>query len=103
RAAARLDRLSVGDRNELLFTHGINFNDLPAWQKRGAGLWWQPHEQTGRNPVSGESVTYSRQRLHRELERSRHTRPSSARSWRRRSVTMGRGCPGDLDRLLAPL
>ena len=27
--------LTVADKNELLFQEGINFNDLPAWQKRG--------------------------------------------------------------------
>jgi tRNA(His) 5'-end guanylyltransferase len=26
------------EKNELLFQYGINFNDLPAWQKRGAGI-----------------------------------------------------------------
>lgn len=27
--------LSVSQKNELLFQYGINFNDLPNWQKRG--------------------------------------------------------------------
>jgi tRNA(His) 5'-end guanylyltransferase len=34
----RIAGLSVAAKNELLFQNGINFNDLPAWQKRGVGL-----------------------------------------------------------------
>ena len=26
-------------QNELLFRHGINFNDLPLWQRRGVGIF----------------------------------------------------------------
>ncbi|MGL4422617.1 MAG: tRNA(His) guanylyltransferase Thg1 family protein, partial [Gemmataceae bacterium] len=32
--------LSVADKNELLFQSGTNFNELPAWQKRGSGFYW---------------------------------------------------------------
>ena len=41
---------SVAEKNELLFTHGINFNDLPLWQKRGVGLFWEKIEIIGYNP-----------------------------------------------------
>lgn len=30
--------LSVSQKNELLFQYGINFNDLPNWQKRCVGF-----------------------------------------------------------------
>jgi len=30
--------MSIAGKNELLFQHGVNFNDLPLWQKRGIGL-----------------------------------------------------------------
>ena len=30
--------MSVSQKNELLFQAGINFNDLPTWQKRGIGF-----------------------------------------------------------------
>jgi tRNA(His) 5'-end guanylyltransferase len=36
-ATAKLEGQSVSFKNELLFEHGINFNDLPRWQKRGIG------------------------------------------------------------------
>jgi tRNA(His) guanylyltransferase len=35
RSPAEAGDLSFNDQNELLFTHGINFNSLPAWHKRG--------------------------------------------------------------------
>ena len=34
-ATATLKGLSVAQKNELLFQSGVNFNDLPLWQKRG--------------------------------------------------------------------
>jgi tRNA(His) guanylyltransferase len=39
--------LSIADKNELLFQHGINYNDLPNWQKRGTGLYWEDYEKIG--------------------------------------------------------
>ena len=35
-----LKGVSVADRNELLFKAGINFNEVPAWQRRGIGIHW---------------------------------------------------------------
>jgi len=43
-AANFLKRKSVADKNELLFQHDVNFNDLPDWQKRGIGLYWEVYE-----------------------------------------------------------
>ena len=62
-ASTALLRLSVADKNELLFQHGINFNDLPMWQKRGVGLYWEQYEKEGKNPISGEQVTALRHRV----------------------------------------
>lgn len=62
-ADARLVGLSVAAKNELLFQHGTNFNELPAWQKRGVGLRWESYEQPGTNPQTGEAVTAQRRRL----------------------------------------
>ena len=27
--------------------NGINFNDVPAWQRRGVGLWWESYDRAG--------------------------------------------------------
>lgn len=52
-ATVKLRGVSVADRNELLFRHGINFNDVPAWQKRGIGAYWRRGEQQGIDPRTG--------------------------------------------------
>lgn len=65
----RLDRTSVAEKNELLYQHGINFNDLPSWQRRGIGLSWETYEKKGFNPVTQQESTVERRRLrvNREL------------------------------------
>jgi len=68
-AAATASRnRTVAEKNELLFRRGINFNDLPSWQKRGAGVYWESYEKTGHNPVTGEAVVTRRRRIKRDLE-----------------------------------
>ena len=60
--------LSVAEKNELLFQHGINFNELPAWQKRGTGVYRENYMKPGHDPRSGETVTATRRRLAVDLE-----------------------------------
>ena len=68
-ATKRLLGLSVAEKNELLFSRaGINFNDLPLWQKRGIGLYWETYEKAAQNPKSGEELTTTRRRLVTDLE-----------------------------------
>jgi tRNA(His) guanylyltransferase len=52
---------SVGFKNEFLFQNGINFNDLPPWQRRGTGLYWEKYEKAGYNPINQKTVTTVRQ------------------------------------------
>lgn len=68
KAAAQLDRCSTAQKNELLFQHGKNFNELPLWQKRGSALYWQNFEKQGMNPKTGQLETTLRRRLTRDLE-----------------------------------
>lgn len=62
-ATNALKRMSTADKNEMLFQHGINFNDLPDWHKRGVGLYWELYDKPGHNPLTGEDVTSKRWRL----------------------------------------
>jgi tRNA(His) guanylyltransferase len=62
-ATAQLEGKSVADKNELLFQRGTNFNDLPAWQKRGTGLYWESYQKQGYNPQLGTAVTATRRRV----------------------------------------
>lgn len=68
-SAEFLSKKSLADKNELLFIHGINFNDLPSWQKRGVGLFWQIIEKQGFNPITNEKTTTTRREIvaNREL------------------------------------
>lgn len=62
-ATRALERTTVADKNELLYTHGINFNDVPAWQRRGVGLWWRTLTRAGHNPMTGDDVTSTRREV----------------------------------------
>lgn len=58
-----INHLSTAQKNELLFTQGINFNDLPAWQRRGIGIYWGESEKEGTNPFTGKPVIVQRRTL----------------------------------------
>ena len=62
-ATSQLSGQTVAYKNELLFQHGINFDKLPAWQKRGIGIYWQQIEKEGYNPVKKETVITTRREL----------------------------------------
>ncbi len=55
--------LSTADKNELLFQRGINFNEIPNWQKRGVGIYWENYEKEGVNQRTGEKIVALRKRL----------------------------------------
>lgn len=79
--ARNLDELSVGQatklferqtnafKNEYLFSHDINFNDLPTWQRRGTGIYRCEYIKEGYNPIKNESILVSRKKpfIDREL------------------------------------
>jgi tRNA(His) guanylyltransferase len=68
-ATEKLDRLSVGDKNELLYQQGnINFNNLPSWQKRGIGLYWESYQKEATNPQTGEKVFATRRDIKVDME-----------------------------------
>jgi tRNA(His) 5'-end guanylyltransferase len=62
-ATRNLSGMSVGRKNELLFQNGINYNDLPNWQKRGIGLYWDTYGKQGVNPVTGDGITSMRRKV----------------------------------------
>lgn len=61
-ATEQLKGVSVADRNEMLFRAGINFNEVPAWQRRGIGVLWVDEPHVGENPKTGAPVTTTRRR-----------------------------------------
>jgi tRNA(His) 5'-end guanylyltransferase len=62
-AAHQLHGKAFAYQNELLFQRGVNFNDLPVWQRRGTALYWTEEQKTGMNPLTGESTQTLRRRV----------------------------------------
>jgi tRNA(His) guanylyltransferase len=58
-----LDGKSAEDKNQLLFEQGINYNDIPVWQKRGVGCLYETSETLAANPVTEAVTSSSRRRL----------------------------------------
>lgn len=54
---------TVSEKNELLFNYGINFNNLPNWQKRGTGLVWSYYTKEGINPITNEKTITKRRMI----------------------------------------
>jgi tRNA(His) guanylyltransferase len=67
-ATRQLRGVSVAERNELLFQAGINFNDVPAWQKRGIGVVWEDEEHVGTDPRTGAAIHSMRRRAVVKME-----------------------------------
>lgn len=55
-------------KNELLFQNGINYNDLPSWQKRGVGLYFRTAQKEGFNPMTQKAVVFNRKELCTDFE-----------------------------------
>jgi tRNA(His) 5'-end guanylyltransferase len=62
-ATAELVGKSADFKNELLFRRGINFNEVPQWQRRGTGLYWESFEHAGYNPKRAVEVVTTRRRI----------------------------------------
>ena len=62
-ATKALEGKGVSYKNELLFQKGINYNELPSWQKRGIGVYFADVEKEGFNPVKQETVMTTRREL----------------------------------------
>lgn len=62
-AAAMLEGKTVSFKNELLLQKGINYNELPNWQKRGIGVCFQDSVKDGYNPVTQEAIQTAKREL----------------------------------------
>lgn len=67
-ATKQLEGRSVSFKNELLFSRGINYNELPLWQKRGVGIYWSNDDKKGYNPITGCETLTQRRCLKTDLE-----------------------------------
>ncbi len=62
-ATGRLDGLSTTEKHALLAQRGVDFDELPSWQRRGTGVVWEEYDKPAVNPKTGEAVTARRRRL----------------------------------------
>ncbi len=63
-ATQALEGHSNAEKNEILFQKkGLNFNDLPNWQKRGIGLYWENQPIQGIDPRSGATTQSHRKAI----------------------------------------
>lgn len=50
-------------KNEYLYSKGVNYNDLPQWQKQGIVVKWESYQKEGFNPITKEKVMVDKLRL----------------------------------------
>jgi len=67
-ATKQIENKSIAEKNELLFSNGLNYNDLPNWQKRGIGLYWKKEENLGYNPKENIEVKVNRNKIYIDYE-----------------------------------
>lgn len=76
KASQELEGKSVAFKNEFLFQRGINFNDLPVWQRRGVGIYWREYEKLGHNPITGQDTITTRREIFADYNLPRHGLPN---------------------------
>lgn len=52
----------------LLADHGILYDQLPCWQRRGTGIYWVEYDKDGYDPVAQKTVVARRRRIHLDEE-----------------------------------
>lgn len=67
-ASRQLENLPSKDKHEMLFKRGINFNELPLWQRRGVGVYWETYLKEGKDPRTNTVVPVERSRLKVDME-----------------------------------
>ena len=67
-ATHELKNKSVMYKKELLFQHGIYYDTLPSWQKRGIGMWFEEQTKIGFNPVTRERTETIRRVIKEDTE-----------------------------------
>jgi tRNA(His) guanylyltransferase len=67
-ATTQIEGMSITAKNELLFQYGINFNEIPNWQKRGIGIYWKDVKKEGFNPKTNEKVWVDKRALYIDFD-----------------------------------
>lgn len=67
-AAIRLRNMKASAIHELVFQHGINLAETPAWQRCGVLVFREMYEKKGFDPVKKADVTTQRTKIVQEWE-----------------------------------
>lgn len=67
-ATRRMTGLDREAKKEVVATYGDAFDGRPAWQRHGAGIWFETVEKNGYDPKKQRRVTVLRRRLHHEFD-----------------------------------
>jgi tRNA(His) 5'-end guanylyltransferase len=67
-AVRQLDRSTVTVKSKLLSRHGVTFDNVPGWQRRGVGIYWETYEKEGYDPIAQRPVLARRRRLTANME-----------------------------------
>jgi tRNA(His) 5'-end guanylyltransferase len=62
-ATARFSGASIDEKRAFLAGRGVDFDALPAWQRRGTGLVWASYEREAVDPRSGQPVVTTRRQV----------------------------------------
>lgn len=63
RRADQTIRGPQSEKHEFLHAHDVNANDLPVWARRGVLAHQQTYTKIGHNPMTGQDVEATRQRI----------------------------------------
>lgn len=67
-AARTLNGMKSDSLHELLFERGLNISEVPAWQRRGIGVYRAPVKVRGYNPITDREVSAVRMRVRVDME-----------------------------------
>lgn len=67
-AALRLEKMKACSVHELVFQHGINIAETPAWQRCGILVFRETYDKKGYDPVKKKDVTTKRTKIIQEWD-----------------------------------
>ena len=63
-----LNKKKSSELHEILFKRGLNMTEVPAWQRRGIGLYKKLVIVEGYNPLSNERVKSNRLKMYTDCD-----------------------------------
>lgn len=67
-AQRRMEGLDREAKKAAVATYGPTFDERPAWQRHGAGIWYETVDRRGYDPKTQRRTSVLRRRLHHEFQ-----------------------------------